>query len=130
MNQPLIPERVKRFILLHIPSVPYLEAMLLLRDHASQAWDYHQVSQRLYLSDNKAKSLLEELEAGGVLSADENTPARYRYYPKTQLLREDIDQLAMIYAKNLVEVSNLIHAKTNKQAQQFADAFLWRKDKP
>lgn len=129
MSQTLIPDSVKRFILLHIPSVPYLEAMLLLRDHASQAWDYQQVSQRLYLSDNHAKSLLAELEAGGVLIADENPPTSYHYHPKTQLLREEIDRLATIYTKNLVEVSNLIHAKTNKKAQQFADAFIWRKDK-
>lgn len=129
MNQALIPDSVKRFILLHIRSVPYLEAMLLLRDHASQAWDYRQVSQRLYLSDNNAKSLLAELEADGVLRADDSKPAHYHYDPKTPLLREEIDRLATIYAKNLVEVSNLIHAKTNKKAQQFADAFIWRKDK-
>ena len=39
-----------------------------------------------------------------------------------------IDQLAEIYAKNLVEVTNLIHSKIGKRAQQFADAFKWRKD--
>jgi hypothetical protein len=39
-----------------------------------------------------------------------------------------LDRLAGIYARNLVDVTNLIHSKTSRKAQQFADAFKWRKD--
>lgn len=39
-----------------------------------------------------------------------------------------IDQLAALYAHNLVGVTHLIHSKLNKKAQQFADAFKWQKD--
>ena len=39
-----------------------------------------------------------------------------------------IDQLAALYAHNLVGVTHLIHSKLNKKAQQFADAFIWQKD--
>ena len=39
-----------------------------------------------------------------------------------------IDRLAEVYYQHLVEVTNLIHSKTSKKAQQFADAFKWRKE--
>ena len=34
-----IPDDVRRFILTSVPSVPYLEAMLLLRGEPQAAWD-------------------------------------------------------------------------------------------
>jgi hypothetical protein len=43
-------------------------------------------------------------------------------------LRARIDQLAELYARHLVEVTLLIHSSLDRKAQQFADAFKWRKD--
>lgn len=129
MDQVSIPDKVKRFIWLHVPSVPYLEAIVLIRGTPEKSWDSKEISQRLYLGDNTAKALLAELCAGGVLTFDEHTPARFRFQPNTEELAQMIDLLLPIYAKNLVGVTNLIHSKLNKKAQQFSDAFLWRKDK-
>lgn len=129
MDQAAIPDKAKRFIRLGIPSVPYLEAILLLREDANKMWDYKEISQRLYLSDQAAQALLAELLAGGVVTTDELAPPRFRYQPNTEDLQQMIDLLASIYATNLVEVTHLIHSKLNKKAQQFADAFLLRKDK-
>ena len=39
-----------------------------------------------------------------------------------------IDRLADLYATHLVEVTHLIHSSLDRKAQQFADAFKWRKD--
>jgi hypothetical protein len=39
-----------------------------------------------------------------------------------------VTRLADVYAKNLTEVTNIIHSKTDRRAQQFADAFRWRRD--
>ena len=39
-----------------------------------------------------------------------------------------IDRVAETYTRQLVDITNLIHSKTSKKAQQFADAFKWRKD--
>jgi hypothetical protein len=38
------------------------------------------------------------------------------------------DRLADLYATHLVEVTLLIHSSLDRKAQQFADAFKWRKD--
>lgn len=128
MNRPPIPDDTLRFILLCIPSVPYLEAMLLLRSNSTLSWDGSQVAQRLYLSESAAQTLLSELHVNGVVEIDDPELVRYSYQPKSDGLRQMIDQLADVYAKNLIGVTNLIHSKVNKKAQQFADAFIWRKN--
>jgi Mn-dependent DtxR family transcriptional regulator len=116
---------VRRFILTSIPSVPYLEAMLLLRNLDTGAWDGKALAQRLYMSEKAAADLLSELHAAGVVQLES---AGYRYAPQSDELRDKIDRLADVYSSHLIEVANLIHSKTSKKAHQFADAFKWRKE--
>jgi hypothetical protein len=122
-----IPEDVRRFILSSIISVPYLEALLLLRNAPDQSWDRTTVAQRLYISEKTATELLADLSAAGFIVVTKSESS-YRYHPNSDELRQMTDQLAETYAKNLVEITNIIHSKTGKKAQQFADAFKWRKD--
>jgi hypothetical protein len=122
-----IPEEMQRFILLAIPSVPYLEALLLLRSAPELAWDAAQVARRLYSNEKSAQALLEQLHAAGVIAADAGDALRFHYAPQSGDLRTMIDQLAAIYSRNLIGVTNLIHSTTNIKARQFADAFLFRK---
>lgn len=128
MTREPIPEDVIRFILTSIPSVPYLEAMLLLRHEAAESWDSKKVAQRLYISEKAAGELLSDLYAAGVVMVTEHDPPFYRHHPGSDELQQMINQLAEAYAKNLVQVTNLIHSKTGKKAQHFADAFKWRQD--
>lgn len=128
MNQSGIPDAVKRFILLFIPSVPYLEALLILRNQAEHLWDAAEIAPQLYLNHAAAQSLLDELFKNGLLSVDDFAPDKFRYQPKTQEMALMIDQLATIYSHNLIEITHLIHAKLNKKAHKFANAFIWGKD--
>lgn len=123
-----IADDIKRFILTSIPSVPYLEAMLLLRNETASPWDSARLAQRLYLSEKAAAVLLSELHEAGVILAEDDPPCAYRFAPASDSLRDMIDRLAIAYAFHLVEVTHLIHFKTGKKAQHFADAFKWRKD--
>lgn len=127
MTQEKIPEDVQRFILMGVVSVPYLEAMLLLYREPKRAWDSKGVAARLYVSDKKSAQLLDDLCAAGVaiLALDGRS---YSYRPSSEQLHDMISRLAKVYAENLVEVTQLIHSVTGKKAQQFADAFRWRKD--
>ncbi|WP_247869707.1 hypothetical protein [Herbaspirillum sp. ST 5-3] len=127
MNGGNIPDDVKRFILVSIASVPHLEAILLLRKEKTRDWNSSQLAQRLYVSEKTADDLLSELHTAGILAEDDDSSG-YRFQPQSQELVQMIDRLADIYARNLVEVTNLIHSKTSKNAQRFADAFIWRKD--
>ncbi|GAB2842579.1 hypothetical protein GCM10027277_07230 [Pseudoduganella ginsengisoli] len=124
-----IPDDIRRFIMLRIPSIPYLEALLLMRENPSQAWNSHGLAQRLYLPIPDCDALLEQLHKAGVAAPAPGMAGSCRYAPAEPRLAGMLDQLARVYARNLVEVSTLIHSKTNKKAQLFADAFVWRKDK-
>ncbi len=123
-----IPEDLQRFILRSIASIPHLEAILLLRGKPDQVWLERNVAERLYISEKAAAGLLEELSAAGFISLEQAEPPAYRYQPSSDQLRQLVDRLAECYAKNLLEVTNIVHSKIDRKAQQFADAFRWRKD--
>lgn len=124
-----IPDDVRRFIQQGIPSVPYLEALLLLRDNPAQGWDPRHLAQRLYLGEAEAARLLAQLRQAGVAGRDGAADAAFRYAPSSPALGQLLDRLAQAYASHLVEVSELIHLKSHRKARLFADAFVWRKDK-
>lgn len=124
-----IPEEIRRFVLTSIPSVPHLEALLLLRAGASQTWGADLLAARLYVGEKVAAALLEDLCRAGMavpIAADCAAPA-YRYQPDPHL-GATIDALAELYARRLLDITHLIHSKLDRKAQQFADAFTWRKD--
>lgn len=121
-----IPEDLRRFVLTSVPSVPFLEALLLLRAAPLHCWQPETLARRLYIRERTAHALLDDLcTAGMALHAE---PAGYSYHPESAELRARIDQLAELYAAQLVDVTNLIHSSLDRKAQQFADAFKWRKD--
>ncbi|WP_420473776.1 hypothetical protein [Noviherbaspirillum sp. ST9] len=128
MDRAPIPDDVRRFILLCIPSVPYLEAMLLLRNEMSRSWTSKQVAHRLYMSERAAVDLLLQLGHAGIVAEIAQDPPLYCYEPNNEDIARMINGLAEVYSRNLIGVTNLIHAKSSKKAQQFADAFKWRKE--
>jgi hypothetical protein len=129
MEKAPIPEEARRFVLTSIPSVPFLEALLLLRADPAQQWHSDTLARRLYIREKMAQALLEDLCTAGMAAPCEPTAVQcYRYLPSSETLRARIDQLADLYSKHLVEVTLLIHSSLDRKAQQFADAFKWRKD--
>lgn len=125
-SPPEIPDDLQRFILVSVPSIPYLEAMLLLRAEPQRDWTASQLAGRLYMAEKSAGQLLEQLHAAGLLVPGQ--PGAFRYHPRTPELAGLVDRLAQFYASNLIAVTHLVHARTAKKAMRFADAFKWRKD--
>jgi hypothetical protein len=74
MNREPIPKDIRRFILTSITSVPYLEAILLLRNEPQSPWDSQRLTQRLYISEKAGGELLSELHAAGFLAVTEGDP--------------------------------------------------------
>ena len=128
MDNFAIPEDIRRFVLTSIPSVPYLEALLLMRADPDQAWTRDILARRLYVRDKVAEGLLAELCRSGMAAASSPGADAFCYRPREDALRERIDRLADLYASHLVEITHLIHSSLDRKAQQFADAFKWRKD--
>lgn len=123
MKAELAPD-VRRFILTSVPSVPFMEALLLLRSEPGTAWPPQRVAARLYLPEARAAELLRGLTAAGI-AADRG--GEYSY-AATGDLAKLLDDVAQAYASDLVGVTDLIHSRIDKRAQQFADAFRLRKD--
>jgi hypothetical protein len=127
-EQPPIPEDLRRFVLTGIPSVPFLEALLLLRGDPGRAWLAADVAGRLYVRERDAQALLDRLCHSGMARRCGDHGKAVMYHPATQALAELIDRLAELYARQLVQVTTLIHSTLDRKAQQFANAFTWRKD--
>jgi DNA-binding IclR family transcriptional regulator len=117
-----ISDDVRRFILTSIPSVPYLEAMLLLRGEPKVSWDTAALARRLYIPQQTAEELLRQLAEAGFV---ESGSTGVRYQPAEEL-GTLVDELARLYAEELVAVTELIHTRQERRARQFADAFRLR----
>jgi Mn-dependent DtxR family transcriptional regulator len=123
-----IPADIRRFILTSVPSVPYLEAILLLRAEPEAGWDARRLASRLYVGEKQAAELLATLDSGGIVRRESQGDGELFCYAPATELRERLDALAQAYSANLVGVTDLIHSRIDKRAQQFADAFRLRKD--
>lgn len=129
MNTSSIPDDIRRFVIQCVPSVPYLEAVLLMRENRRAAWPAELLARRLYLNGDETQWLLNRLVADGVVELLPGATADYRYAPASGGLEDLWDRLATVYMQHLIEISTLIHAKPAGKAQMLADAFVWRKEK-
>lgn len=126
MSAPELPADVRRFILTSVPSVPYLEALLLLRADPGHPWDAAQLARRLYVPERTGIELLDLLRDSGI-TQPAGEGAGVRYAPAAELA-ELLDRVAHAYASELVTVTELIHSRIDRRAQRFADAFRFRKE--
>jgi hypothetical protein len=124
MTSPDLPADVRRFILTSVPSVPYLEALLLLRAEPSRSWDAVQLARRLYVPERTGTELVQLLRDSGTAAAEGEA---VRYAPAAELA-ELLDRVAHAYATDLLTVTELIHSRIDRRAQRFADAFRFRKE--
>lgn len=123
----MIPDDIRRFIVQCIPSVPFLEALLLLREDPDRTWDAAAVAARLYLDPRAADTLLDDLARAHFVTREASDARACRYAPRTAELAALVDALATVYRHHLIEVSTLIHSKGGRKAALFADALVWRK---
>lgn len=122
-----IPDEVRRFVLTSIPSIPHIEALLLVRATAPARWKPADLAQRLYVQPAVARSVLADLCNAKMIQGEE-TSSTYFFDERPNELNDVIAKLAILYSSNLVEITLLIHSKLERKAQQFADAFDFRKE--
>jgi hypothetical protein len=126
MHNPVLSDELRRFIS-SIESIPHLEAMLLLREDANTIWQEAVIAKRLYMSEDKAAGILHDLCLANICT---HIPNQGFVFSPTEELSEKITQLAAYYASHLIEVTNMIHTKSDphKRLRQFANAFKFKKD--
>ena len=119
---------VKRFILTSIASVPHLETLLLLWRERSADWDAQSVARRIYVPDRQAAAIIADLAAAGIVTCPVGEPNRCSFDASREPLASIVAAVDAAYTRDLLGVTRLIHSRTGRQAQAFADAFKWRKD--
>jgi hypothetical protein len=122
-----LPEDVRRFVLTRIPSVPYLEALLILRA-GGETLRPRALAERLYTSEERAHELVGELRAARLIEPGSDDAVDFRFAPATPELDALIGRHARAYATHLLDITRLIHSNAERKANQFADAFKLRKD--
>lgn len=120
-----IPDGVRRFLLAAVPSVPHLEALLLLHAAPDQTWNAALLATRLYINADSAAALLDDLAGRGLAAG---VAGGVRYAPGDAEVARVVDELAGVYARHVVEVAELIHSSSDRKARHFADAFRLRKE--
>ncbi|UGQ49095.1 hypothetical protein [Massilia endophytica] len=120
-----ITDEIRRFVLTSVPSVPFVEGMLLLRADPAAQWTTADLARRLYIGEKLAAQLMQELREAGI--AHQDAEDIHHYAPTSPGLDDLLGQLADAYSKSLVEITNLIHSRTSRKAQRLVDAFEWRK---
>jgi hypothetical protein len=120
-----LPEDLQRFVLTSVPSVPFVEAMLIYGAAGGEPVPVETVASRLYVPPRTANEIVEQLVGAGVIAPAGNG---HRFAPASPELAGRLQQLTQFYRSNLVGVTDLIHSRSRRAAQQFADAFKLRKD--
>lgn len=130
MKPVVLTEDLRRLIA-SIPSIPHLEAMLLMR-RSRASWQPSQLAQRLYLSVERTTGILADLAGARICAVEGDADPACRYAPSTAELDALVASLEQYYSQNLIEVTNMIHASVRRHSriQEFADAFKWDNKKP
>lgn len=130
MNSSELSTELRRFISA-IASIPHLELMLLLHQAPDQVWNIPAVAQRIYVNPSQAAILLNDLCDAGICKSVPEAAGEFIYSPIAPELARLVHELSEYYPRNLIQVTNMIHAKSSssQRAQMFADAFKFHKDK-
>jgi hypothetical protein len=122
----MIPSDIREFILQRLNSIAELEALLLLWRNPDQDWDKVSLARRLYITEPLAGRVLLQLRAQNLV---EENNGFYRYGRSSEALGVIVDRLAQLYTTHLIPITHLVHSKASSRIQEFADAFVLRKDK-
>jgi len=114
---------LRAFLARYIDTVAELEALLLLRNSPDQKWALKAIAERLYTSEAETAAALYRLCSDGMASFNDDL---YQY-DCSPTLAPTVDRLAEAYRRQLIPITNLIHAKP-RRIQAFADAFKLKKD--
>ncbi|HSD74365.1 MAG TPA: hypothetical protein VLB75_06315 [Steroidobacteraceae bacterium] len=120
---------VVRFIEEQIDSVPHLEALLLLWESGARPWTVDEIAARLYVTNDKAESILEELVNRRLVrrDLDDRRPC-YRYDGGWDETGEQMGRIDATYKRQLRQVAALIHSKVSTAVRDFARAFRIKKE--
>lgn len=122
-------QEVYQFIFDQIESVPHLEALLLLWNSRPQPWTIENMSRRLYVSNQGAAGLLQDLVRRNLIVLVPGSPEGYRYDSGSTEQDQLIAAVDATYRREVVRVSTMIHSKPSASVREFARAFRFTKER-
>jgi len=122
----MIPDDIRDFILQRLDSVAEMEALLLLWRDPGKDWDTATLARELYITEADVCGVLRQLREQNLV---EESNGFYRYWRSSAESGMIVDRLAQLYKTHLITITNLMHSKFSSRIQEFADAFVLRKDK-
>jgi hypothetical protein len=122
-----LPQRVQRFLMMHIDSIEKLEVLLLLRNRTERQWTASEVALELRITEASAAARLADLASSGLFVSNGEVPVAYRYSPAHSDDVRAISELATTYSERRVSVITFIFSKPQERVRGFANAFLLRK---
>lgn len=129
MPSSMLPADVQRFILTSVPSVPFLEALLLFHREPARALTPAEVGRALYMAESEAARLVDALQAAGLVLPVPERRRAFRFEGAGDELRRVVDRVAACHATHLIAITHLIHDDKQRNGSRFSDAFRLRKDK-
>ena len=124
-----IPERVRRLVHEHLPSMEHVELLLLLVNSEKEGFLPSDAAKQLGVDSELTARRLADLVNSG-LAVKEGPPGleRYRYHPSDLDLRQAVEQLVDAYRTRPVSLIRVVYERPPESAQRFADAFRLRKE--
>ncbi len=115
---------VDQFIIEEIESVPHLEALLLLWNSRPKQWTLEEMAHALYISLEITQGILQDLKQRGFITADS-----YHYFFDPAFHATSlVAQVDMMYRRDLIRITRMIHSKASPAIREFARAFKFKKD--
>jgi hypothetical protein len=127
-RKPQAARDVDDFILANIDSVPHLETLMLLWAKRPQSCTGEELASRLYISVERALSLLRDLSRLQLVAASQTNPVTYRYFSPSAAQDNLMCRLDEAYRHELVRISTMIHLKASSPVREFARAFQLKKE--
>lgn len=126
MSGDQIPENIRQFIFACIDSVEQIEVLALLHDQTGKDWSYLSLSQELRSTEGSVEKRLRDLADRRVVQPI--TTPTFRYEPRSDEIRQVVNELVGIYRLRPYRVMDLIFSKPVNAMQSFADAFRFKKE--
>lgn len=124
MSEDRARDAVDQFILDEIESVPHLEALLLLWNSRPKQWTLEEMAHALYISLEATQGILQDLKQRGFVTVD---AYHYNFDPGFHEISL-IAELDLLYRRDLIRISRMIHSKASPAIREFARAFKLKKD--
>lgn len=129
MSSRPIPDNVLQFVSERIDTVPQMEALLLLWENQTRAWDEGEIGARIYVTPDAAAEIMRTLERRQLIHTEGANPLRYRYNAAWDRTGDLMAQVATEYRRHLLAMATLIHNKAPSSVREFARAFDLKKER-